>query len=406
MSDANRVQLAYVEESTFAAKETGSNLQILRYKGETLKQDTGTTVSEEIRSDRQISDIARIGVSASGGIDFELSYGSHEELIKAALQSSGWSAEVKISASWTISAVAADNSINDSASEFGSFVANQWVYVSGFSTAANNGFKKILAVTAAKITFQTGTIVDESAGSAGITVQMGAQITNGTTLTTFNIEKDFQDLSNILGVMKGMAVNQLALDIPADNIITGSFDFMGSAEEGLTASSGSGYNAATTSNVMTGANHVTNFFENLTELPILSLALNLNNNLRTRLQVGNLGVASIGSGSVEITGTVTLYMSDASLYDKYLALNTTSIVFAAQDTKGNGYVIELPSVKIIDGTRNATGINTDIVGTFEFRAFLDASELISIRIARFPVMNNFYGLVSATSSVTGALTVT
>ena len=96
MSDANRVQLAYVAESTFGEKEEGSDLQILRYNSESLKQDMATTISEEIRSDRQISDVARIGLSASGAIDFELSYGSHDDFLKAALMALSWSTEVRI----------------------------------------------------------------------------------------------------------------------------------------------------------------------------------------------------------------------------------------------------------------------------------------------------------------------
>ncbi len=63
MGDANRVQVSYVQESTFGAQETGSNLQILRLNNESLVHDKATTVSEEMRADRQVSDIVRIGVS-------------------------------------------------------------------------------------------------------------------------------------------------------------------------------------------------------------------------------------------------------------------------------------------------------------------------------------------------------
>ena len=404
MSDANRVLLSFAEESAFGIKETGSNLTVLRYNSESLKQDMNTTVSEEIRSDRQIADIARIGVSASGGMEFELSYGSHDEFIKAALQSSAWSSEVKISAQATISASSVDNSISDSESAFGSFTANQWIYISGFATAANNGFFKIRTVTAGKLILWNGTLVTEVAGEQ-ITLQQGGYICNGTTLVSYNIEKDYQDLASTLSLLKGMSINGMGLEVPADGIIKGTFDFMGSAEESLTASAGDGYNAANSNQVMTGANHVTNFLENFEETSILSLSLNLTNNLRTRLVVGTLGVASMGSGTVEITGIITLHMSDATLFNKYLNQDTTSIVFAARDVQGNGILIELPSVKIIDGQRNAGGINTDVIGTFEFRAFMDADELVSIRIARFSIMENFYGSVTAISSVTGALTV-
>ena len=407
MSDANRVKLAYVEEATFGAKETGSNLQILRYNSESLKQDMATTISEEIRSDRQISDVARIGLSASGGINFELSYGSHDDLLKAALfDDSGWSEEVGLRQSNTISAASADNSINDSESRFARFTANQWIYVSGFATAANNGFFKITSVAAGKLVLSNGTLVTESE-SEFVSIQQGSQIINGTSLVSYNIERTYEDLTNILSLLKGMTINNLSLEIPADGIISGSFEFMGSAEEVLTASAGDGYDDETTSVIMTGANHVTDFLENLDDLAILSLSMNLTNNLRTRLQVGTLGVASMGSGTVEITGTVTLHLTDAALFTKYLDQTVTSIVIAVQDTDGNGYVMELPSVKLINGTRNAGGINTDVIGTFEFRAYMDASEEVTIRIARFPVvLDRFAGTIAATSSVVGALTIT
>ena len=78
-----------------------------------------------------------------------------------------------------------------------------------------------------------------------------------------------------------------------------------------------------------------------------------------------------------------------------------------QDDAGNGYVIDLPSVKIIDGTRSAGGLNTDIIGTFEFRAYMDSSEEKSIRIARFTpsVLALFVGTSAANSYAHGALTI-
>jgi len=411
MSDANRVQLAYVEETDFGVKETGSNLQILRYNSESLKQDMNTTISEELSHDRQISDIARIGVSASGAIDFELSYGSHDDLLKAALlDDSGWSAEKGIHMAKTLSIDEVSESIKDSANGFvtAGFIANQWIYIKGFTTVANNGFFKISSVAAEEIVLANGSgLVTEAAGDV-VSIQMGSQITNGTTLVSYNIEKDFKDLTEVLSLLKGMSINTMSFEIPADGIIKGNFDFMGSAEEPLTSSAGDGYDSKTATVIMTGANHVTNVLENLIDTAILSLSLNLNNNLRTRLQVGTLGVVSMGSGSVEITGSITLHLLTAALFDKYLDQDVTSIVLAVRDTDGNGYIFELPSVKIIDGTRSAGGINTDVIGEFEFRAYMDATERISIRIARFPADpdRNWIGYVTATAGAAGALTVT
>ncbi len=404
MGDANRVQVSYVEESSFGVAETGSNLQILRLKNESLVHDKATTVSEEMRADRQISDIVRIGVSTSGDIAFELSYGTYDDFLVASLLSSGWSSEVKISAAITMSATASDNSLNDSASGFGSFTANQWVLISGFTTAANNGFKKIISVTSAKLIFVNGAMVDEVVGDP-VTVQMGGQITNGTSLVSYNIERQYQDLSAVLSLFLGQSINTLNLDIPVDGIITGTFGFMGSEETSLAATAGDGYTAVGTTAVMTGANHVPNFMESYTEQGIISLAISLTDNLRTRQQVGTLGVVSIGTGTVEITGTFSVYFETAALYDKFLAHQDTSIAVAVKDSQGSGYVIELPAVVITTGTRSAGGINTDVIGEFGYSAKLSATEGTTIRIARFPVMSNLQGIVQATSTVTGALTV-
>ena len=404
MSNANRVKLAFVEEETFGVTRTNANLQILRYNSESLKHDIDTTISEELRSDRQISDIVRTGVSASGDISFELSYGSHDELLKAALLASSWEAEKRVRVATTVSASATDNSINDSASGFSGFSAHKWIYVSGFLNSANNGFFKILTATTAKLVLATGTLITEAAHEA-VTVQMGAQITNGSTLNSYNIEKTYEDLTEVIALFQGMCINTLSLEVPADGIITGSIGFVGSKETPLTESAGLGYIDETTSVVMTGANHVPEIFENLEDIAILSLSLSLGNNLRQRMQVGTLGVTSIGIGSVDVTGSVTINLANATLYNKYLNQTVTSIAMAFRDTVGNGYVLELPSVKITSGTRQAGGINTDVVGEFELRAYMDSTEGITIRIAKFPVADTFVSSVVGLAAVAGAMTV-
>ena len=369
-----------------------------------------TVVSEEIRADRQISDVARIGISASGGVDFEFSYNSHDDFLKAALMASSWSTEVRMER-FTFSTDSGDNSFNDSGSGFvtAGFAVYQWIYVSGFADSANNGFFKIVSVAAGKLVVQGGTLVTELVGASDPReIMQGSYIINGTTLYSYNIEKDFEDLSSVLSLLKGMNINTLSLEVPADGIIKGSFGFMGSSEESLTASAGSSYTAETDSIIMTGANHVTNFKENLVDASILSFSLDLNNNMRSRLQVGTLGVASIGSGSIELSGSLTLHLSTAALFNKFLNQTVTSLVIAVQDANNNGYIIELPSVKIIDGTRSAGGLNTDVIGDFSWRAYMDVTEEVSIRIARFApsILATFAGTCIANTSLVGALTIT
>jgi hypothetical protein len=131
--------LSYIAESAFGELKTGSNLQILRFTSESLKKVTQTTVSNEIRSDRQRAGVVRNRITAAGGINTELSYGAHDDLMKSALMSAAWTTPVTIGPINTISAASADNSFNDSGSGFATLAANQWIKVSGFTDTANNG---------------------------------------------------------------------------------------------------------------------------------------------------------------------------------------------------------------------------------------------------------------------------
>ena len=240
VSDANRAQLAYIEETTFGSQVTGSNLQTMRLTGESLKGTQETQVSNELRSDRQISDIVRTGLGMSGGVNAEMSYGAYDDLILAGLMASAWSSPVTVGPITTIDASDTDNSFNDSANGFGSLVVGQWVKVSGFTTAANNGIFKLTSVAAGKIIVSGGTLVTEAVGDS-VTIVMGAQAVNGTTKISFNIERKYTDLSNEFALFTGCMVNGFGLSVALKNMVTASFDFAGKKEESETASGGTGY---------------------------------------------------------------------------------------------------------------------------------------------------------------------
>lgn len=564
---------AFIVGDDFAFTVEKADLQIMRHTGESLKQDTTVVTSEEIRSDRQIADIIRTGVGASGGIDFELSYGTFDDFLQAILFSDGWSTEVTLPSApsaltdpapantgggalieiiadnaavvetWTvtctdvgtpaifsvvgsvsgakanataeaaydngivafvieasgaafivgddfafgvtrgktITGLVDDNSFNEIltpvqiisvgagepaditsiaapgavpptvvpsetwtmictvkdttfsvvgsvtgevagketatcgtpydngyikftigdtvddwevgdefviTNNFSGLTANQWIRVSGFPTisAANNGWFKITSVTSLKVIVTHGTLVTTSVGT-DIVMQMGAQILNGVTLASWNIEREYKDLDPVVfALFTGMCLGEMSLDVPADGRITGSFTLLGSKEVTKTASEGTGHIVATTTNIVTGANHVDDIFENKQEAKILSFSMSINNNLRTRLQVGTLGAVSVGSGSILVTGSLELYLPDATLFDKYLNQTPSSFAIGVTDGNGNGYIIEIPTMRITDGTRPAGGLNTDVVGTFEWQAYMNPDEQISIRITRFPVI--------------------
>lgn len=78
MSDASRVVVRAVEESTFGTTPA-SALKTIRATGFRLKRVQQGTTSQEIRSDRQITDYVRTGASVEGEFPFELIYGNLDQ---------------------------------------------------------------------------------------------------------------------------------------------------------------------------------------------------------------------------------------------------------------------------------------------------------------------------------------
>jgi hypothetical protein len=190
IADANRVRLSYILESVYGTQETGSNLQVLRQTGESLKQDTEINESAEIRSDRQVADIARVGLSASGGINFELSYSTFDDFFLAALMfDSTWPTETVIVAADTVTfdETAGVYTIDlDTGTWTVTPTVYEWIRVTG--SVSNDGYYKVLAATTTSITVQQP-VVDEVSVTITEIVE-GGSIINGTTKKSFNIERE------------------------------------------------------------------------------------------------------------------------------------------------------------------------------------------------------------------------
>lgn len=508
MSDTNRVRLAFAKESTYGAQVVAGRLQRLRLTGESLKQDSTIVPSEEIRDDRQVANIVRTSIGASGAVNFELSHETYDDLIAAALQSvnvraqgtltmdtnptdgdtitigsvtytfkdtmasandvkigaavantqaslvatingegvagtdyyagtttphpqvraadfdvsddcvitakkagvdgnsiattetftagtnvfdaatlgtttagAGWSATVTVTAS-TISAVAATDSIDDSGAGFGSIADNDWVYVTGFTNAANNGWFKVATASAGSLVMANGSaIVDEASGSSR-TVKKLPSIVNGVQQDTFNLEKTYADLSNVLNLYTGMGLDNLNLDVPVDGIITGSFDFMGTKEDSLASSVAEGYWSAPTTIPMATVNDFDNLFENNADQAMINCTLTIANSLRARLEAGTLGPSSLGSGDCGITGTLQAYFVSHTLMDKFLDHTESALAICLKDEAGNGYVFDFPAIRYTNGQRVAGGKNDDVIADMEWSAFMHATEGITVRVAR------------------------
>jgi len=386
---ANRVLLSFIEESTYGTTPSGS-LQEIRMTGESLKGDTQTTNSAEIRDDRMISDVLRTMVSASGDIQFELSYGSFDSFLEAALRSADWTTEATvISATTTITF--ASNTITTSATWTNTPAAGDWVRVTGATDEPlANSFYKVTGATSTVITVEQ-TIQDTGVESGSVTITNGSQIVNGVEDRSFSIERKYGDIASTFETFVGMEIETFTLSITAEGLVTGSFGFMGKQAASASATIGTGYTDANTNPIVNSTDNVQGVQEAYASLAATAFSLSLANNLRGRTQIGALGYQSVGDGQLELTGTLQKYLADNVLANKHLNFTESSIcVFITDESSivaGNSYVIEIPLINYTSGQRVAGSNNTDVITDHAWSAKRDGTDDAMIRVVRFPALS-------------------
>lgn len=396
MSDANRVGLAYVVESTYGTTPSGPpTLKNLRFTSESLQKKTSTVTSQELRSDRNTTDLIRVDQNAGGDMQIEFSYSAYDDLMEYALLSDAtWPSAVDISHNSGSDAI----TIATSGSNFTltltttNWVAlglnattsvGKWIRISGMTAAANNGYAKIVSVTTTVLTVTQLAMSAGTQSSGSVAFRQMPEIKTGVTLKSMSIEKSYTDLASTFAVYTGMCIDGFSLDFAVGAVAKGSFSLIGKNEVSGSATVGTGTNtAAPTFSVMNTVDHISAFMEGGTALSITKLSLALKNNLRARGQIATLGAISIGTGAIEVTGSIEAYFTSNTLLDKYRNMTATSLALKIVDASSNAYVIDLPNVKFSDGKAVSTGINTDVFLTLNFTAIMHSTELIAMRIAR------------------------
>ena len=373
---SSRVQLRAKPEATFGTVVGTGNHYALRLTGESLKYAITTTQSNEIRSDRQVTDLILTGGGASGGMNFEWSYGEYDDLLQGVLfgtwgNLAGTTGEATITATFAATTITAG-----SGTPFTNIIAGQWVRISGAVNAQNNGwFKVVTATSSTVLTFAAATFTAETS-TANVKVQ-ASRLANGTTQRSYSLERSNADLTQFT-VFRGMTPSTLSLSIKPGAVLTGSMEFMG--KDGARAATT--YMPGTTTASLTGAvyngvSNIANILEGgaaITTTAITAFDLNVNNNLRGQQAIGTLGYVGIGAGVCAVTGSISMYFADGTYYDKFLAASASSLSLRVQNgAGGEGYVLTLPNIKYTDGSYPTPGINQDIMVTLPFQALRDTT---------------------------------
>jgi hypothetical protein len=304
MSSSNRVIVRYIPEVTLGVTPTNGTWKTARYTSESLSATPETTTSAEVRSDRMISDMPKVGTSIGGGLDFELSTTTYDDFISAAMCSPWTSNVVKI----------------------------------------------------------------------------------GTTDYPFSFEKEFADISKFIKFV-GMKVDSMSLSMAYGSIITGSFAFLGTgASTPATSSVGTGSTTAATSTPVLNASSDIGSVKIdgvATDICIQSLDISVENSRRQITCIGLDAPKNNVTGTANVTGSVTMYLSANSfaLYETALANGSVSLEYTV--SKGSAsYTFLIPNAKLSAESPQSSGLDSDVMLTASFTALFDDTEGSSLVITR------------------------
>lgn len=93
MADTSQTRLAYVAETTFGTTPATPAFLNQRFTGESLSPNIETVTSNEIAPHRNVTDLIQVARSASGAVNFELSYGSFDAWLESLFYST-WTTNV------------------------------------------------------------------------------------------------------------------------------------------------------------------------------------------------------------------------------------------------------------------------------------------------------------------------
>lgn len=380
-ASTNRTALSYLEEVTFGV-DVGTAKQELRYTGESVNFNISNVTSDEIRSDRQTSDLIQVSAESAGDFNYEFSYSTYDELMEGALASSWGGIVTGVTDASSTAGADQTCSIVAAADEFDDVLPNQKVVVNDGTTS---GTYKVISVDAGTDTIVVADPLDTILTVAGTVAVSGGVLRNGIELHSYTIEKELRDASPVASFkFLGMRVGGMTLDFSIGAILTGTFSFMGLDSETNTGDVTPAPTGATTTGVMNSVGDLGDILIDgvASTACFNSLTMNLSNALRGQDCIGTLGHSGIALGRVDLTGNISLYFETNAEYQKFLDATSFSLSFTVTDNASNKYIFTLPEIKYETMTIVSGGLDADVMAEATWRALLDPTELFMIEIVR------------------------
>lgn len=371
-------------EVTFGVTPANPVWKGLRHNGLNFGLTKDLILSKEIRADRQQKCGHHGNQTGGGEVSAELAPLDFDDLMEAVMCGT-WAAYVAPYTASTISAAAADNSINDSANLMPLVLPGMKVTISGFTgTVGNNQSGIVVSRTASKIILTTTTpLVNDAAGEAVTITTNTLAVKPGTTRRSFSVLRQFGDIAEAgepFHLIPGVEFNNMAVNFTLGENVGVSFaslsrDYIPSG----TAPAGSTFTAAGSIcpfNSLSGT-----IKEGGEAIAILSeVSFTLENGMTPRFGLMSDKMKQASVGKSLLTGSITAYFETSALLKKFLDETVSSLELVVEQG-GWRYHFNIPSIKYTGGQPDVAEV-ADVVLTLPFQAFLDSTTGTNIAIAK------------------------
>ncbi len=408
--DSSDVIVRYGEETAWNEVPT-LDFQNVRLTGESFAEQKTRTRPEEINALGYAAHALTTQQQATGSLNFALSYGSaagigYNDLLEG-LVNGDFTADLTIqSVAGTGIITAYDGgttplpNLGGAGFAFGddqgdALAPGQWIRVSGFGTATDGIYRVLLVDTTnneASVSLTAGdgaTIVDADASTAAEVYIEGSMLRNGVAFHSYSFEKQLS--ANKFLYYGGSYISDGNLTAQVGGFLEGAFNFLCAAETNGTATlSDDTPLAAPTGRVIDTVTGFSNLEINDVVTPAVVQGISWNvakNNARAQYGLGAAAAQGMARGTLEVSGSMSVYFIDFDLYDLYTAETDQMVSFRALDDLGQGYIFTLPAVTLMNPQIVAGGPDTDLVSEFELEGNAAATGTyagVVIQVDRIP----------------------
>lgn len=262
------------------------------------------------------------------------------------------------------------------------------VYIAGFSTAGNNGWKHVVTVSDTVLTVaETCTNESLSSGLMDVGSAVGVLITGRTAdIQSFTVEEGFTNVTQYHSI-KGAKVDKFALSCQPDKMIDGSFDLIGQT---YTILSGTTIATAVTEpnsyspfDSFTGTLSINSGDIDQADAIVSGINIQISNGLNRKFAVMSKDAAAIGEGRVNVTGSLNAFFGTGAPFAVlYNAETEVDLNVRLIDLNSNAYLINIPRLKFTKDGRSIS--ENEVTESLDFQALIHSTTLETARITKQP----------------------